>query len=71
MARTLPTTDKRNRFDKVNWLTEVQGMPAARLLEELVGAMSEEEFEGCFNWICQVHDMPRDQAEMEDLLDER
>ena len=67
MAKSLPTTDKRNRYEKVNWLTEVQGMPAARLLEELVGAMSEEEFEGCFNWICQIHDMPRDQEEEADL----
>lgn len=64
MATTLPTTDKRTRFDKVNWLTEHQGMPAARLLEELVGAMSEEEFEGCFKWICQCHDLPRDEDEI-------
>ena len=42
-------------------------MPAPRVLEELVGAMSEEEFEGCFNWICQVHDLPRNEEEVKDL----
>jgi len=67
MAKSLPTTDKRNRFDKVNWLTENQGMPASNLLEEIVRAMSEEEFEGCFNWICQIHDMPRNEEEEADL----
>ena len=40
-----------DRYNKVNWLTEAQGMPVAKLLAELVSAMSEEEFNGCFNWI--------------------
>ena len=67
MANTLPSNDQRNRFDKVNWLTETCGMPAPIVLEELVGAMSEEEFEGCFNWICQCHDLPRNEEEVTDL----
>ncbi len=69
MAKSLPTTDQRNRFDKVNWLTENQGMPASTLLEEIVRAMSEEEFEGCFKWICQCHDLPRNEEEEKDLND--
>ena len=57
-----------DRYDKVNWLTEAQGMPVARLLAELVSAMSEEEFNGCFNWICQHHDLPRNEEEAKDLV---
>lgn len=57
-----------DRYNKVNWLTKAQGMPAARLLEELVSAMSEEEFNSCFNWICQRHDLPRNEEEAKDLV---
>jgi hypothetical protein len=59
--------DKRNRWEKVEWLVDEMGLSKVKLLEELVSAMSEEEFGGCFKWICQCHDIPRNEEEESDL----
>ena len=62
-----------NRHDRVNYLLETTmtfGNNPQALLEELVRAMSDQEFDDIYQFICRMHGIEPDEAKFNKLLAE-
>ena len=49
-----------NRHDRVNYLIETAFPDQSSLLDEIVRAMSDEEFDDIYQFICRMHDIEPD-----------
>lgn len=65
------TTDTRTRTQKLEYLLETcspEFIKDCPFLQNLVRAMSEDEFDKCFQYICRMYEIPKSYEELEELM---
>ena len=58
----------KNRHDRVAYLLENTHFTQGDLLEEITRAMSDEEFDEIYQFICRMHDIEPDEEKFNDNL---
>jgi aminoglycoside phosphotransferase family enzyme len=58
-----------NRHDRVDYLLETTGFSQEDLLTEIVRAMSDQEFDDIYQFICRMHDIEPDMEKFAGYLE--
>ena len=57
-----------NRHTRVDYLLETTGFDQGDLLHEIIRAMSDQEFDDIYQFICRMHDIEPDESNMDKFV---